>query len=269
MDTKTVSNMEHITSKGLPFIVQYLLDGQCARTDTILEYKISCSGKATQLTLTWTPVSKNSTMPTQACPDKPPSGYKKKTPSDKKRDSIRKQQFIEKKKEAIKKTVDSSKVCENSKSKAKHVEVKSTGPRTRSKAKLIEDKQCLTVVSSNTPELKRALPSESGSDNLFYSPASIGSIETGRLDASWNSDLESQPPWSVRSEENQVTELLEHKEINSSTPDHMDSDDNSDYSNENVSENDYDSCDSQDPYGSLRRKLKQLEVCFNEHYGHT
>ena len=270
-DTKTVSDMDNITSRGLPFIVEYLLDGQCSRTDTILEYKISCTGKSTQLTLTWTPVSKNS-MPTQACSgnveDKPRRGYKKKTPSDKKRDSVRKQNFIEKKKKTIKQTIDSSKVCDIS--KPNKVDVKSTGPRTRSRAKLTEGKDSVIIASSDTPELKRTFASESDSANLFYSPISIGSIEeTGRLDTSWDPDLENQPPWSVKFEENQATELLECDEIsNSSTPENIHSDNNSDM-NKSISENEYDSCGSEDPYDSLLDKLKQLEVCFNDHFSKT
>ncbi len=253
--------MDNITSQGLPFIVQCLLDGQCAKTDTMLEYKISCSGKATQLTLTWTTVTKNS-MSTQACSvkttGKPPTGYKKKTPSDKKRDSIRKQQFIEKKK---KEKVSSSKVREDIISKPDKVDVKSTGPITRSKVKLTEGNHSPSIASVDTPELKRGFASDSGSDNIFNSP---GRIETGtrRLNTTWNSDLESQPPWSVRSKENQATGLLEHEEINSSTSEHMDSDDNND-------DNEYDSCGSEDPYDSLLGKLKRLEVCFNDHFAKT
>ena len=128
-------------------------------------------------------------------------------PSDKKRDSIRKQQFIEKKK---KEKVSSSKVREDIISKPDKVDVKSTGPITRSKVKLTEGNDSPSIASVDTPELKRGFASDSGSDNIFYSPGFIES-ETGtrRLNTTWNSDLESQPPWSVRSKENQATGLLD------------------------------------------------------------
>ena len=166
--------MDNITSKGLPQIVQDLLEGQSAKSNIDLEFKITCSGTLTQLTLTWRPSVKNS--PPQGCCTHgkiKPTGYKRKTPSDKRRDNLRKQEYMARKRQNIQR-----KFCSESDSKEgaivspadcvsnSKVSDNHRGTVTRSMAKLAKQKNHVM----ESPEMGR---SACTTDGDILSPGNI------------------------------------------------------------------------------------------------
>ncbi len=239
--------MDTYTSNGLPFIVQTLLDGQCARNDAELDFKISCSGKCTQLTITWTTVAKNST-PQDACnvdgstKSKHPKGYKKKTPSDWKRDSLRKKQFIEKKKKPIAQKDEVKKTHGARGNITSIANVASTGAVTRSRSKLCKTK--ITDDTICTPELGRNSFDRLESDSMYFSPAYV-EPETPVPDHDKQPLLSMHHDHVATYSHQLVNWSLEYDNINKGTPKHVDSVTRSDSRSGTNSDSDSD-CDVSD-----------------------
>ena len=172
--------MDTITSERLPQIVQDFLVGQCTRKDLELGFKITCSGSFTQLTLTWTPCTKNSPIQDSSVPGKSkPKGFKRKTPSDKRRDNLRKLEFIEKKKQNVQTSHSKGKPVNTSKliiptpdCVLKPISESHKGTVTRSMAKLAKQRDHVT----ESPETGRTVCT---CDSEIFSPGNI-SVESIR-----------------------------------------------------------------------------------------
>ena len=238
-----------------------------------LEFKISCSGKQTQLTLTWTHIAKNSLTPKPCSVNAivKPKGYKKKTPSDRKRDSLRKQVFIEKKRKTTFENCASNEISKDlsisQPTKHAKVTMTSTGVVTRSKARSrssVDRNYTTTMVSS--PEVGRITCGEILGDTTDFSPAHV-ELETNAM---WSPDLDDHSSWSVPSDlpgnDQQCNESLECIKINTcgtpsmsaggSDSDQCDSDTNNE-------------CNIEDACDAVISKLSELEKRFNDYYGNT